>query len=84
MYIYYTQKMLSFRNIETNFAVVVHQPSLDDFASLRRELEVPNEASITRYVLETHRLGDILSTASREQRNIEHTCSSIHILPRSP
>jgi len=59
-----TPKILSFRNIETRFTVVVHQTGLDDFTFLRREFDVSDEASITRYILETHRLRDALSTIS--------------------
>ena len=53
-----TPEILSFRNVEASFAVVVYQSSLDDFAFLCRKFDVSNEASVTSYILETHRLRD--------------------------
>ena len=49
-------EMLSFCDVEASFAVVVHQSSLDDFTFLRRKLDVSDEASVSRYILEADRL----------------------------
>ena len=56
-----TPEMLSFGNIEAGFAIVVHQPNLNDFTFLRRKLDVSDEASVTSCILETHCLRDALS-----------------------
>ena len=36
---------LGFRDVDT-FAVIVHEPSLDDFAPFRRELDVADKSPI--------------------------------------
>jgi len=53
-------EMLSFRNVKASFAVVVYQSSLDDFTLLCRKLDVSDETSIARYILEAHCLQDTL------------------------
>ena len=59
--------MLSFRNVEARLAVVVHQLNLDDFSFLRRKLDVSDEASVTSYILEAHRLRDTLSIPAESE-----------------
>lgn len=51
-----TPRMLRFRDVEASFAVIVDQSNRDNFVFLRRKLDVADEASIARYILETHRL----------------------------